>query len=1711
MKKLKFTLAIFIALLLFSTGAIAQVTVNSSTSYGTLQEAVDFASGLSGNVLIEVSQGVYHENVVIRNFNNTGDTLTIVNNSNNNSDVIIENNGTLSTLTIDNSSNISISGIIFKNMISGHVVSLQNTVLNVNVEGCDFIGKNINGADTASSILNSISYQYNDITFEDCTFENGSYGAYFAFPYITGHGLLFRSCIFNNFSNTGIFAKKSEDLIIEYCDFFGKDDNMDKVAINLLKIDNKVKLSSNFIRLTGGVSCKGILTDSVSSLWMVNNMISIAGGSNCSAIEVTNGNPYIYFNNFLFVADNVNSSVIKTGNTDNIEIVDNIFKVNNTKNVFDFINATGSLYHSNYNVYDIVSSVEFANTNGNTSAQLSDWQSYSNQDDKSIVGDPLYFSAEDLHVGNAQLVQGQGIADSVAVFDFDGQVRDNPPDIGADEIHGGIFANIENDTTWAGEVYIYNNVGISEGATLTIMPGTEIFFDQNASISCLGRIIAEGEERNPIIFTNMNDNVTWQGITVSKIGSSDSSIFSFCNFYSTNRSALQLYDGVNVNVEHCNFTNDETEFDGGAIFSDSSFVNINACYFTDNYAIRGGAIFIGKGTCSITNSVFFNNSAEYGGDVYLDKEINVYSFENNTFYGGFADYEGSSIFADTNNTSLYISNSIFWNYQGSIIYLEAENTASVYNCDIQGGVDSISGVSYIDQVYNDNPQFLNESRGDFHLLPSSPCINVGMSATISFDFDGQPRTIGDFPDMGAFEFQGSPLFANAGLNDTICSSEYDLQANNPQYYQGTWYVIQGNADFIDVHASNSHVFNLDTGNNTLVWAVTDGFYTTTDTVSIYNKQPFVFAGNDTLLLGTYPTVTSSFDLSGFNVPQLNQTGDWTLPSGLSTTPYGDHISISGLSRGDFLLTYTIYLTSDVTCFASDDIIISNGFAFEPSSKQKGLSWDNPTSWNHHEVPQRGDVVTVFGTDMHIANIDADCSQLKISTSGSLVLDGTGKAPTSIRTNRIFVEQDAEKFPNIDSAKILITNGTIYIDSASNGIDTGMVVGSYGQVVLEPSAGGVADIYLGKNRQLIVTDPTATAASVKAVHRGVYLHNGGRIFVEQDAEKFVGNTNYGSNIVVTRGGRIFVEQDAEKNPANTSLNVSRGGRIFVEQDAEKFIGSNITVRGGRIFVEQDAEKSTSDSSFYGLNIGNGGSVDLIQDNTSGAISLIDVPSIVCDGGNLNIGTSTKGKAVKNEVRTNRIFVEQDAEKAFATDTALIVNTNGSITITSTNTKRGMISQDANTAVQVFSGGQIILNDSSIYKLNNGASFIDLNTTTALAGQENVPMLANSQNLFSTPFSIMNSAKLNDGNASAWDETDNEFASIDSTDINAGQGVLFDKNYYSGTQYLTGMFNTGDVSVPLTADNKGINLIGNPYPSAIDASLLDFSTGVQPTIYTYDFTKHNYKVYQKDGLNLGNASTVLGVNQAFFVVTTTTANFDFSNDARIHFYSDNSAKVIANSLVFSIVDSVATDNFGLIFKTGASDNYSNTEDAVELPMLEEQSNSFYSVTDDNHHLTIDTRAMPDSATIIPLKYISDNDGDVTITLSENNLTGYSYLYLYDADADTYNDLIANNTYTFTNTPGFEKQFYLTFADTTTTVDIQVVKNDNNVKIYSYGGIIHVISDNQAITNVEIYGINGTRFFNQSVNNNNVSISTNVPHGIYIVRAICENKVFTSKIIL
>ncbi|RME24046.1 MAG: hypothetical protein D6806_10215 [Deltaproteobacteria bacterium] len=98
-------------------------------------------------------------------------------------------------------------------------------------------------------------------------------------------------------------------------------------------------------------------------------------------------------------------------------------------------------------------------------------------------------------------------------------------------------------------------------------------------------------------------------------------------------------------------------------------------------------------------------------------------------------------------TPAVIDSSIVWG-NGEEPSNQVSGSCTLNWCDVDQNPSTLTGSNNISQ----DPQFIDEENGDFHIRTDSPCIDrANPAASAEEDFDGQARPQGSGPDIGADE------------------------------------------------------------------------------------------------------------------------------------------------------------------------------------------------------------------------------------------------------------------------------------------------------------------------------------------------------------------------------------------------------------------------------------------------------------------------------------------------------------------------------------------------------------------------------------------------------------------------------------------------------------------------------------------------------------------------------------------------------------------------------------------------------------------------------------------------------------------------------------------------------------------------------------------------------------------------------------------------
>jgi hypothetical protein len=171
--------------------------------------------------------------------------------------------------------------------------------------------------------------------------------------------------------------------------------------------------------------------------------------------------------------------------------------------------------------------------------------------------------------------------------------------------------------------------------------------------------------------------------------------------------------------------------------------------------LEGGQGFmISEQNAPVRNLTIINNVLQAFG------HLNVFDCENlvivnNTLTSdpSFYSLHRSSIIL-TNSLSATVKNNIFYNIYRPLSTDESSQRRldAGYNNVYRGDGQPLEGSPSPHDLWDVNPQFLNPAANDFHLRSYSPCVDAGINAGITEDFDGIPRPQEAGYDIGAYEY-----------------------------------------------------------------------------------------------------------------------------------------------------------------------------------------------------------------------------------------------------------------------------------------------------------------------------------------------------------------------------------------------------------------------------------------------------------------------------------------------------------------------------------------------------------------------------------------------------------------------------------------------------------------------------------------------------------------------------------------------------------------------------------------------------------------------------------------------------------------------------------------------------------------------------------------------------------------------------------------------
>jgi len=438
--------------------------IQSGTPFPDFTTAVNALEeyGVSGPVIFQVADEVFNEQIEIHDICGVDATnnVTFETWCDDCGNAIVEFNPDATEnfiVKFNHTDYFNFNNIEFRNTGSnlGHVLDFSHFSSNLSFTNCIFNGISTALNNNELAVIFTDDYYISNLTFSKNEINNGSYGLFF-----TGYSSSVLnaeiSLLNNNFTNqaySGLFLVNANKLNFYQNSIITNSSRTDFRGISLITCENDINISSNIVNAISangyGLYIDDLAGISGSEPQIINNMFAIGNGTGTSYginIESTTGNSeYIelWFNSTNVLS--TNGAAFRVNTADYLNILNN-----------NFISASGI----SYDVTGLTNSTE------NYNNFMPD---FVGKGANSISINPVYLSSTNLHTENAGLQVGNN-STGISI-DIDGETRQNPPYIGADEYLGSVIWTGNTSTDWNTVTNWQPNTYISN-ATNVIIPTT---------------------------------------------------------------------------------------------------------------------------------------------------------------------------------------------------------------------------------------------------------------------------------------------------------------------------------------------------------------------------------------------------------------------------------------------------------------------------------------------------------------------------------------------------------------------------------------------------------------------------------------------------------------------------------------------------------------------------------------------------------------------------------------------------------------------------------------------------------------------------------------------------------------------------------------------------------------------------------------------------------------------------------------------------------------------------------------------------------------------------------------------------------------------------------------------------------------------------------------------------------------------------------------
>ncbi len=471
--------------------------------------------------------------------------------------------------------------------------------------------------------------------------------------------------------------------------------------------------------------------------------------------------------------------------------------------------------------------------------------------------------------------------------------------------------------------------------------------------------------------------------------------------------------------------------------------------------------------------------------------------------------------------------------------------------------------------------------------------------------------------------------------------------------------------------------------------------------------------------------------------------------------------------------------------------------------------------------------------------------------------------------------------------------------------------------------------------------------------------------------------------------------------------------------------------------------------------------------------------------------------------------------------LIINSGATLTIDNINdlSISGNLSVDGN--LSLTSGSSLIVNGSTSGTLTYNRAIQTTNwylISSPVEGQD-IDAFASSEGLATGTNNNLGLGTYNNS-IPGWEYYQDGSTGTGSFTNGSGRAILLSA---TGDISFTGTMNTSNVTVAMTSNSNGFNLVGNPFTSYIAANsnadgmnnILNINAAnlTENTLWFWDQETNSY-----DQINQASSAFHIAPTQGFFVNATGSVNLHMTEAMQSHQSTDTFQRVNTQrpEIILAMTNGTDTRDADIYYFDGSTTGFDNGYDSSIFGGIVSNFAIYTNAVSDGTGKKLGIQSLPNNdfeSMVIPVGIRATSGIEIMISARSSNLPSGINIYLEDKTDSSFTLLDSSSNFVTTLTEDLNGigRFYLHTRNQPLSIDDS---NLNNISIYQQGkNNLRIVGVQNGTATVRLYNVLGQQVVKSRFGGTGLNDITlpKLRRGVYIIQLETETGRLNKKVII